>query len=262
MIPKALLVTPRLLLVTSALFVSAGYFVVHFPNVPGAAMGSFVSTLLIALPSLVALWCYLGARGAALSLLALSAFGYIIETIGVASGFPYGSFHYGDSLGIKLGGLVPYLLPLSWVPLVLGGVAAALPRGGKEVPRQRWALWILSAAVLLTLIDGVLDPGAASLGFWVWPQGGAYYGVPVTNYLGWLFSSTLATAVLLAIGHRKWGGVPPLPGLLDSALLALAFWTGVSLFSGLLFPTALGITLFYYILHRRALLAPAPFRGY
>ena len=260
-IPKALLVTPRLLLVTSALFVSAAYFIVHFPNVPGAGIGSFVSTFLIALPSFVALWYYLGARDAMLSLLALSAFGYAIETIGVSSGLPYGSFYYGDSLGTKIGGLVPYVLPLSWVPLVLGGVAAALPRGGKEVPHQRWALWVLSAAVLLTLIDGVLDPGAASLGFWVWPAGGAYYGVPVTNYLGWLFSSTLATAVLLAIGHRKWGSVPPLPGLLDSTLLALAFWTGVGLFSGLLFPTALGTTLFYYMLYRRALLAPAPVRG-
>ena len=51
-------------------------------------MGSYVSTLLIALPSAVALFRYLGLRKAVLSLLALSIFGYAIEGIGVTTGFP------------------------------------------------------------------------------------------------------------------------------------------------------------------------------
>lgn len=247
---------PRLLLATSALFFGAAYFAVRFPDTPGAGIGSFVSTFLIALPSFVALWRYLGPRGATLSLLSLSAFGYAIETAGVATGFPYGPFYYDDSLGPKVAGLVPYLLPLSWVPLVLGAVAATTPEG-KVVSRRRRVLWVLYAAILLTLVDGVLDPGAASLGFWVWPEGGPYYGVPVSNYLGWLFSSSLAAAVLLALGRRRWESVQPPPGLLDSTLVAVAFWIGVDLSSGLLFPAVLGIALFFYLLHRRAKLASA-----
>jgi bisanhydrobacterioruberin hydratase len=247
---------PRLPLAASALFFGAAYLAVRFPDTPGAGISSFASTLLIALPSFVALWRYLGPRGATLSLMSLSAFGYAIETTGVATGFPYGPFYYGDSLGPKVAGLVPYLLPLSWVPLVLGAVAATTPES-KVVSRRRRVLWVLSAAILLTLIDGVLDPGAASLGFWVWPEGGPYYGVPVSNYLGWLFSSSLAAAVLLALGRRGWERVQPPPGLLDSALVALAFWIGVDLFSGLLLPAMLGVTLFFYLLHRRARLAPA-----
>jgi bisanhydrobacterioruberin hydratase len=251
---------PRLLLVASALFFGVAYFTVSFPNVPGAGIASFISTLLIALPSFVALWRFLGPRGAILSLLSLSAFGYAIETSGVATGFPYGLFYYGDSLGPKIAGLVPYLLPLSWVPLVLGAVAATAPVAptapeDEDVPRRRRVLWILYAAVLLTLVDGVLDPGAASLGFWVWPEGGPYYGVPVSNYLGWLLSSSLAAAILLVLGRRKWGSVPPPPGLLDSALVAVAFWVGVDLFSGLLFPAVLGVALYIYMLGRRARLS-------
>lgn len=245
---------PRLLLAVSVLFFGAAYFTVRFPDTPGAGIASFVSTFLIALPSFVALWRYLGPKGATLSLLSLSAFGYAIETTGVATGFPYGPFYYGDSLGPKISGLVPYLLPLSWVPLVLGAVAATAPEG-KAVPLRRRVLWVLFAAVLLTLGDGALDPGAASLGFWVWPEGGPYYGVPISNYLGWLFSSTLAAAILLAFGRRRWGSVSPPPGLLDSALIAVAFWAGVDLFSGLLFPAALGAALFFYLLGRRARLA-------
>jgi putative membrane protein len=245
--------TPRLLLAASAFFFGGAYFTVRFPDTPGAGVGSLVSTLLIALPSFVALWRYLGPRGAVVSLLCLSAFGDAIETTGVATGFPYGPFYYGDSLGPRVAGLVPYLLPLSWVPLVLGAVAATAPDGKDNTrPHGFWVLW---AAVLLVLVDGVLDPGAASLGFWVWPERGPYYGVPVSNYLGWLLSSSLASAILLALGRRRWGSVPPPPGLLDSALVAVAFWVGVDLFSGLLFPAVLGSALFFYMIRRRVLLA-------
>jgi bisanhydrobacterioruberin hydratase len=245
--------TPRLLLAVSAFFFGAAYFTVRFPYTPGAGVGSFVSTLLIALPSFVALWRYLGPRGAIVSLLGLSAFGYAIETTGVATGLPYGTFYYGDSLGPKVVGLVPYLLPLSWSPLVLGAIAATAP-DGKDNTRRR-VFWVLCAAVLLVLVDGVLDPGAVSLGFWVWPEGGPYYGVPLSNYLGWLFSSSLAIAIVLALGRRRWGSVPPPPGLLDSALVAVAFWVGVDLFSGLLFPAVLGAALFLYLIRRRVRLA-------
>lgn len=244
---------PRLLLAASALFFAAAYFTVGFPGTPGAGAGSFVSTLLIALPSCVALYRYLGSKRAAVVLLSLSVFGFAIETTGVATGFPYGSFYYGDSLGPKVADLVPYLLPISWVPLVLGAVAATAREG--KIGARRRVHWVLYAAGLLVLVDGVLDPGAVSLGFWVWPEGGAYYGVPVSNYLGWLLSSSVAAAILFALGRRRWESVPPPPGLLDSILIAVAFWVGVNVFSGLLFPAVLGAAVFFYLLRRRARLA-------
>jgi putative membrane protein len=111
---------------------------------------------------------------------------------------------------------------------------------------------VLSAAVLLSLVDGVLDPGAAALGLWVWPEGGIYYGVPITNYFGWLFSSSLAATLLLALGRYRWSSVPPPPDLLDSTLIAVAFWTGVAVFLGLSFPVVLGAALYLFLLYRRS----------
>ena len=239
--------TPRPLIMACALSLGAAFFATRFPNVPGASAGSYVSTFLIALPSAAALFRYLGWRRATLSLLALSAFGYAIETVGVATGFPYGSFYYGDALGHKLAGLVPYLLPVSYAPLVVGAVAASW---GSHVR----SLHALTAALLLVLIDGVLDPGAVSLGFWVWPGGGPYYGVPASNYAGWLLSGVLAAAILLTTG--RWRGTPP-PGLLDSAIIALCFWTGVAALSSMILPTLLGITLSVYLLARRSRLRAA-----
>jgi putative membrane protein len=253
MIPQQLRAAPRALLIVSTLFFGAAYFTVRFPNAPGTEIASFVCTFLIALPSFFALWRFLGTQKATVSLLCLSAFGYAVEMVGVATGFPYGLFYYGDALGPKIAGLVPYLLLLSWVPLVLGAVAATAPE--RKIGYRRRVLWVLSAAILLTLVDGILDPGAASLGFWVWPEGGFYYGVPVSNYLGWLFSSSLATVILLRLGRRKWEGAQPPPELLDSAIIAVAFWTGVALFSGLLLPLVLGIILYLFLLTRRSYLA-------
>ena len=250
--PRSFKAAPRLLLLVSALFLGSSYFTVSFPNVPGAGVASFIATFLIALPAFVALLAYLGPRKAALSFLALSAFGYAIETFGVVSGLPYGTFYYGDALGPKLFGLVPYILPISWAPLVLGAVAATAPKPGHQRGASRVLGWVLRSAVLLALIDGVLDPGAAYLGFWVWPEGGPYYGVPVSNYLGWLLSGALATAIILALGRKRWGKVAPPAGTVDSTVIALAFWIGVAVFSGLFFPAALGVALFLYLLHRRA----------
>ena len=238
--------TPRPLILASVLSLGAAYFASRFPDVPGASAGSYVSTSLIALPSTVALFRYLGFRRAALSLILLSAFAYAVEAAGVATGFPYGPFHYGDSLGPRLAGLVPYLLPVSYAPLVLGAVAATWGS-----PRR---LHALAAALLLVLMDGVLDPGAAALGFWVWPEGGAYYGVPASNYAGWLLSGLLAATILLTTA--SWRSAPP-PGLVDSAIIAISFWTGIAVFSGMLLPTLLGTALFACLLWRRSRLHTA-----
>jgi bisanhydrobacterioruberin hydratase len=234
--------TPRPLIVACALATLAALFAVRFPDLPGASIGSYISTFLIALPSIVALFRYLGPRRATLSLLALSLFAYAIESVGVATGFPYGRFYYGDALGPTIAGLVPFLLPLSYAPLVVGAVAAAWDG------RSRF-LHVAQAALLLVWMDAVLDPGATSLGFWVWPEGGVYSGVPPSNYGGWLLSGTIAAVLLLATG--RWSETPE-PALLDSAAISTAFWTAVAAFSGLLIPALLGAMLFAYLLARRA----------
>jgi putative membrane protein len=234
--------TPRLLILACALSLAAAFFAIRYPDIQGSSIGSYVSTLLIALPSAVALFRYLGPRRATLSLLAISILAYAIEAIGVATGLPYGTFYYGDALGPRLVGIVPYLLPLSYAPLVVGAVAVAWGT------RLR-LLHIVHATLLLVWIDAVLDPGAASLGFWVWPQGGVYYGVPLSNYAGWLLSGALATSLLLTTG--RWSETPR-PALLDSATIATSFWTGVAILSGTVVPALLGVTLFAYLLGCRS----------
>ncbi|MHA7188831.1 carotenoid biosynthesis protein [Arthrobacter sp. MDT2-16] len=239
---------PRLLIISCVFLFVSGYFVVRFPDVEGASYASYGFNLLIALPAFIALVRQLGAARGAAALAAVSVFGYLIEGFGVATGFPYGSFYYGDPLGPTILGLVPYLLPLSYVPLVIGAVAVV--SGSGTAPRR-----IVLGGLLLVVIDGVLDPGAVSLGFWIWPDGGPYYGVPLSNYGGWLISGLIASALVTWIGGRRLTDVPLRPGLLDSLLVSMFLWLGVCVFSGLVFPAVLAAALIVLLVRRRLQLA-------
>lgn len=235
---------PRLLIAASVFLFVSGFFLVRFPDVEGASYASYGFNLLIALPAFVAIVRQFGpARGVG-ALAAVSVFGYLIEGFGVATHMPYGEFYYGDPLGPTILGLVPYLLPLSYVPLVIGAVAVV---SGSGTALRR----IVLGGLLLVVIDGVLDPGAAALGFWIWPGGGPYYGVPLSNYGGWLISGLIASALVTWIGGRHLTEVPLRPGLLDSLLVSMVLWLSVCIFSGLVVPAVLAAALIVLIARRR-----------
>lgn len=241
---------PRLLVAACVFLFISGYFVVRFPDVEGASYASYGFNLLIALPAFMALVRQFGARRGAVALVAVSLFGYLIEGFGVATGLPYGEFYYGEPLGPRIFGLVPYLLPLSYVPLVIGAVAVV---AAARTPARR----IILGGLLLVVIDGVLDPGAASLGFWIWPGGGPYYGIPLSNYVGWLISGLIASALVILIGGRRLTDPALRPGLLDSLLVSMFLWLGVCIFSGLVFPAVLAAALIVLIGRRRIALMQA-----
>ena len=56
----------------------------------------------------------------------LTVYSYVIEFIGVETGFPYGNFSYGIDLGPMLFGKIPIGLPIFFIPLVLNSYILAL----------------------------------------------------------------------------------------------------------------------------------------
>lgn len=132
----------------------------------------------------------------------LTAYAYLIEFVGVRTGWPYGSFEYGVELGPMLFGEVPLGLPIFFLPLVLNAYLLTLlvlgDRGRSPAVRLPAAL----ATVLA--VDLVLDPAAVAIGFWQYAPPGAYYGVPASNYAGWLLSGGVAVALVdLAFDRRE-----------------------------------------------------------
>lgn len=132
-------------------------------------------------------------------LLALAAYTYVIEYVGVTTGWPYGEFSYVVELGPTVAG-VPLGLPLFFVPLALNAVLLVDALLGERA--GDWRVRVPAAVAVVLAVDLVLDPGAVALGFWTY-GGGAFYGVPASNYVGWLLSGTVAVVVLdRAFPHR------------------------------------------------------------
>ncbi len=222
-----------LILAALALFLAA-CLVVRFddPAVPPAVPIVFLVAL--SLPSYVALVRWLGPlRGIALLLL-LSILPLAVEAYAVATGIPYGGFVYSADLGYRVFGLVPWTVAFAYLSMLLGAVALAGAAVGTS-----WTRLVPVGVLVLLLVDLVIDPAVVHAGLWVWPAGGAYYGVPVSNFAGWI----LTGAVYIAL-FRLVAGARPIPGTVAaSLLLILAFWTGYLARNGLAVPALLGAAL-------------------
>ena len=175
-------------------------------------------------------------RRAALGVAALAAYSYAIEIVGVTTGWPYGHFEYGVSLGPMLGG-VPLALPVFFLPLVANAYLLCLLLLGSFADRALPRL--LSVIALVLAMDVVLDPGAVALGFWNY-GGGAFYGVPWSNYAGWVLSATVAVVVLDATFDRDAlaARLANCEFALDDMVSFVLLWGGVNAIYGNWLPVA------------------------
>jgi putative membrane protein len=166
---------------------------------------------------------HLGARRAALFTAVAAAVSLASEIPSIRVGFPYGLYLYlwGGPSGLDprepsiLG--VPCFSTLSYVFLNYAALCAAVAiLGAPERPatwRARAGLALASAA-LVVAIDTVVDPIALRgekwfLGKIYWyPGGGEHWGVPITNYAGWLLVGTLIPLAYLAL-ERRLATPPP-----------------------------------------------------
>jgi putative membrane protein len=160
----------------------------------------------------------LEARGpgrAAATLGSAAALGYASEVVGVATGRPFGHYHYGPKLGPGWRG-VPWAVGASWAMMSRPAwtVAGLLTR--RRAPRA------LLAAAALTAWDVYVDPRMVRGGWWSWPQGGRYEGIPASNFLGWFVTASGVFAVWAALDPDD----DPRDGSGDVALAVYA-WTWV-----------------------------------
>ncbi|MEF8780030.1 MAG: bisanhydrobacterioruberin hydratase [Haloferacaceae archaeon] len=170
----------------------------------------------------------------------LVAYTYAIEYVGILTGWPYGYFEYGVSLGPMIGG-VPVALPLFFVPLVANAYLLCLLLLGRWSNSTPARLGTVIAFVVA--MDVVLDPGAVSLGFWGYDGGGPFYGVPVSNYLGWVLSATVAV-VALDRGFDRAGLLRRLestPFMLDDMVSFVILWGGINVWFGNVVPAVFAV---------------------
>ena len=125
-----------------------------------------------------------------------SLIGGLSEYLGTTTGFPFGAYSYTGWLGPKLFGHVPYFIPPSWFAMAIISLDLA-----RRLATSRWGR-ILLATIFMTLWDVSLDPAMSrAFPFWTYPDGGFFYGMPASNWAGWLLVS-----VIIMIGYEYLGG--------------------------------------------------------
>jgi uncharacterized membrane protein len=154
-----------------------------------------------------------GRRRGAAPVIAAGAVGFGAELLGVHTGRPFGAYAYTGKLGPRVGG-VPLLAAAAWALMARPAWVAAGWLTRRRAPR------VALAAGALTAWDVFLDPRMAREGYWVWPEGGRYEGVPASNFLGWWVTGLGVFAVWSALD----GGDVDAD---DDGALALYAWTWI-----------------------------------
>jgi putative membrane protein len=149
----------------------------------------------------------LGWRRTLLFALAATLVSAAAELTGTKTGWPFGGYEYTAFLGWKLGGRVPYTVPLSWFYMGFASYLLAARIISSTRPRNEPFSSILLGAWLLTAWDLVLDPAMASqrlttIHFWIWHEHGPYFGMPLRNLAGWFGTGLL----FIAIARLSWRG--------------------------------------------------------
>ena len=118
------------------------------------------------------------------------------EFIGLQSGL----YYFTDLMGPKID-KAPLSIGLSWMAVFyMGWFMANLVCDGAPSPRRnsipRIIVKSLVAAFIVSATDLVADPVSVEGGLWVWYDGGPFFGVPYSNYIGWIFVGTIILSII------------------------------------------------------------------
>tara|TARA_R110000851_G_scaffold321447_2_gene486892 strand:+ start:34 stop:660 length:627 start_codon:yes stop_codon:yes gene_type:complete len=101
--------------------------------------------------------------------------GFIIEVVGVKTGLIFGKYSYGNGLGYKFLN-VPLVISINWAMLIFAGIIVVSRIFANKITV------LLVAALLVTLIDLIIEQVAPKLDFWQFEG-----GLPgLQNYLSWI----------------------------------------------------------------------------
>jgi len=179
------------------------------------------------------------------------AVGLSCEYSSIHNGFPFGLYHYVEAtrgreiwvLGVPLFDSISYtFLAFASYTLALLLCAPLYRQGWDLRVLDTWRLrrsprvWLM-AALFMVMVDMVVDP-LSVLGerwflgriFWYDPPG-PYFGVPISNYLGWFLVAAVSVAIFQALDfrlnrtpHKPFGVLPLLP---SRALLGPMLYAGI-----------------------------------
>jgi putative membrane protein len=170
----------------------------HFVGVIGLSVPEFRDFFLVLTPAhllttMILLLFYHRGWNDAFPIFATAAFwiGFGSEIIGIHTGYLYGDYVYGPTLGPKLWD-VPLVIGVNWFILsyLTGSVFHKIPND--------WYAALLGATAM-TALDYIMEPVAIALDFWAWK----WEIIPLSNYLGWFGVSFLVHLIWRKANFEK-----------------------------------------------------------
>ena len=116
---------------------------------------------------------------------------WVLESLSMKTGFPFGWYHYGEQMRPFLGTVPVFVLLAYWIMAYLCWNLAVL--FFDKMPQFHGAKVFLHpipiiGAGLMVLWDLSLDPlRSTAEQRWHWLEGGVYHGIPLSNFAGWFF---------------------------------------------------------------------------
>ena len=135
----------------------------------------------------------------------------IIEAIGVGTGKIFGVYEYGSSLGPKIFN-VPLIIGVNWAMLALASYRVL-----QLFKLNKW-VQITGAAVIMMLLDMLIEPMVSKLDFWTWQNN----KIPAQNFFAWFGIAFVFIFFLHRISNNQESNKLALPLLLTQAVFFIA----------------------------------------
>ncbi|UOQ46497.1 carotenoid biosynthesis protein [Halobacillus salinarum] len=177
-----------------------------------------------------------------------------MEHLGVTTNFLFGAYDYHTNFGFMIGE-TPVTIGFAWL-LVIGcshEMARGMTKGMKGI--TKWVSFIAAGSLVTVTMDLILDPVSYIIKhYWEWENEGVYYGIPLSNFIGWFLLASLfhTTGSLLLSKHAcnsSWERRMGLTfGLINGMFILIAI-TGELFWAAIL--TAGLSVMWYFIYHWR-----------
>ncbi len=153
------------------------------------------------------------------------ALGFTAEAIGVRFGFPFGAYRYSNVLapawiGVPLGIGAAWMILVTYIRQRLGRTRA----------------YVCLAAGFMVAIDLLIDPIAANLlHYWEWKTSGVYFGIPLSNFAGWLLVSLMIFTTQPPLAPNR--------GVRVLGVSVILFFTAIASIHHLWIPAFVGVSI-------------------
>lgn len=121
---------------------------------------------------------------------------FSMENLGTRTGFPFGHYHFEVAPELPHVGAIPLVVGPLWFGMgYFSWVTAAILLDDADFHlKEPFNLFALpaTATLVMTQWDLALDPSGATIArAWIWHDGGTFFGVPASNFFGWMLTAGL-----------------------------------------------------------------------